>query len=66
MLALATRISSRYTNVKGRPPNRESMRRWNVMPAFLKPKGMQTNLKRPKGVMMAVLAMLAAATGTWR
>jgi hypothetical protein len=54
---------SRYMNVKGRPPSSESMSRWNVMPAFFKPKGLRTNSNRPKGVIITVLAMSAAAIG---
>jgi hypothetical protein len=33
-------------------------------PALRRPKGMRVNSKSPNGVMMAVLAMSAAATGT--
>ena len=42
-----------------------SIKRWNVCAAFRKPKGIRTNSKRPKGVVMAVLGTSSGATGIW-
>ena len=51
---LKMRMLSTYTKQKGRSLRTWSIRRWKVLPAFLKPKGMHKNLYIPKGVMMAV------------
>ncbi len=44
----------------------ESMSRWKVIPVLRSPNGMQVNSNNPKGVIMAILAMSSAATGTCR
>ena len=38
---------------------------WKVCVAFRRPKGIQTNSKRPNGVVTAVLGTSSGATGIW-
>ena len=52
--------------MKSRPLKILSMYLWNVIPAFLSPKGIRRNSKRPKGVMMAVLGTADSSRGTCR
>ena len=61
----ATRMSLRYTKTCGMSRRMASIMRWKSWPAFLSPNGMNRNLKRPKGVMIAVLWISSGATGIW-
>ena len=71
MLSMRGMIGAHNQNIvevdkmKGKPAKMRSIMRWNVEPALRKPKGMQTNSKRLKGVMMAVLGMLSGNISTW-
>ena len=47
----------------GNSPKILSIIIWKVQVAFLRPKGRQRNLKRPKGVMMAVWEMSVGLIG---
>ena len=49
---------------EGQVLEHECMRRWKVCAAFLRPKGIRINSKRPKGVTTAVLGMSTGCTGT--
>ncbi len=62
---LQIKMSSRYGNAKASPAKTWSISRWKVLPAFLMPKVMWVNSKRPNGVMMAVLGMSSGFIGTW-
>jgi len=53
--ALATRMSSKYTNKNGMSRSTESISRWNVCAAPLRPNGIRRNSKSLNGVMTAVL-----------
>ena len=64
-VALAIKMSSRYTKTKGKPRRTLSIRRWNAWAEFLSPKGILRNSYRPKGVTIAVLGMSSSAIGIW-
>ena len=51
--------------LKSKPRVTWSMKRWKLCAAFLSPKGIRTNSKRPNGVMTAVFGMSKDSTGIW-
>ena len=63
---LAMRMSSKYTKRNSsRPRQTWSINLWKACAAFLSPKGILRNSKRPNGVITAVFGMSMAATGIW-
>ena len=61
--ALATRMSSVLLYTKSRSRTNSPMKRWKVLVAFRKPKGIVRNSNAPNGVVTAVLGMSAGFTG---
>jgi hypothetical protein len=60
VLAMSCRVGAGDQDViqveegEGSSPIMESMSRWKVMLALLRPNSMRTNTNRPKGVMIAI------------
>ena len=58
-------MPSRLMKMKGKPDKTLSIIPWKVESALPRPKGILTNLKEPKGVMMAFFGMLSWNISAW-